>query len=201
MPKWVIQDLFNCLHVAVLRAVLSFLLSLSLWNQKGTVRFWDEGKHSEAVVGTGFLGALGEHGTQEGCSPPSRVTAEQRSLQPPACSTLEDVSLARLGAWRSADQKGQKAVHLPQTASPHHYPCVLLPAHEEFKWNSKARSLTVGKQCCTLTTPDYRKKHRLVQKQNSRNKNYERWERLGLGRNWHQAACVWLQSNLLGLGE
>lgn len=127
--------------------------------------------------------------------------SHSRAEIPPACSTLEDVSLARLGAWRSADQKGQKAVHLPQTASPHHYPCVLLPAHEEFKWNSKARSLTVGKQCCTLTTPDYRKKHRLVQKQNSRNKNYERWERLGLGRNWHQAAYVWLQSNLLGLGE
>lgn len=75
---------------------------------------------------------------------------------------------------------------LPQTVPAHHYPCVLLPAHEEFKWNSKARSLPVGKQSCTLTTPGYRKKHRLVQKQNSSKKKVK--DRRGVPGAWGRLA-------------
>lgn len=94
LPKGVVQDLFNCLRVAVTRAVPSNLLSP--WpgvkdcpclceTDKSTMRFWDEGGHSEVVVGTGFLGALGEHGTQEGCSPPS---SHSRAEVPPDSSLL-----------------------------------------------------------------------------------------------------------------
>lgn len=152
-------------------------LLLSLWNWKGTMRFWDECGHSEVVVGTGFLGALREQGAQEGCSPPSRVTESQQSSGP---SSLQPAPHWRMSLWpgwvlrKVQINKGKKqlwpTLHLPQTAPAHHYPCVFLAAPEEFKWNSKVRSLPVGKQHCALTTMDYRRKHRLVQKQNSSKK-------------------------------
>lgn len=141
---------------------------------------------------------------------PGRVLPSQQSQSraevSPACSTLEDVSGQAGGLEEVQISKGKKqlrpTLHLPQTAPAHHYPCLLLPAHEEFKWISKARSLPAGKQHCTLTSPDYRKKHRLVQKQNSSKKKWKTGEVcLGLGGGWHRAAYVRLQSNLRGLGE
>lgn len=69
------------------------MAALALHDWKGTGSCGDRGGQGEVVLGTGFPGATGGHRH----SPPSRVGAEQRSHQPPACSAAGDVSVSRLG--------------------------------------------------------------------------------------------------------
>lgn len=194
LPKWVIVVLLNCLHVGALCAVPYKLLSpwpgvkdCGCLCETGKAR-WDSGMK----VGTARLWwAQGswEPGENTAHRKGAPLLAESQQSRGPSSLLHTGGCLSGLagGLERCRPAKGKKqlwpTLHLPQTAPAHHYPRVLLPAHEEFKWNSKARSLPVGKQRCTLTTPDYRKKHRLVRKQNSSKKS-ERRER-----------CAW------GLGE
>lgn len=187
-------------------------LLLVLWDPKGTGRCWDAGGQGEVLLGTGFLAATGGHRTLGGWSPPSRVGAEERSLQPTACPTPGDVSgqAGDLGRYRTARRKSSfgQQFSLSDTASPP--PSTYLDVstwsvQAHFKgWGSAGGWLwgpaLVGRQHCGLVTQtlegnmDWCKNTTAATKSEGQESDVPGvWSLRGAEmarETWHQAACL-----------